>query len=134
MRFYRFELAFDGEPQDVGFLQGTNDTGLDSQTFRSLMAPFENLASPDLYEPLGVAFFFTEEGLHRYRSAINAFIAPLEALGWSLMGYVLDEPNYSRSIYHDTDQAAWNREYLGPLGYGYEVEDAAELLNKPAQF
>ena len=27
-KFYRFELAFDGQPQGVGFLQGLEDTGL----------------------------------------------------------------------------------------------------------
>lgn len=133
MRFYRFELAFDGEPQGVGFLQGADDVGLDNQTYLSLMDPFESLESPYLDEPLGAMFFFTGEGLCRFLSAINAFIDALKPFGWSLIGFVLDEPDYSRSIYHDNDQAAWTQEYLRPMGEGYEVNDAAELLNKPAQ-
>ena len=66
MRFYRFELAFDGEPQGVGFLQGAEDVGLDNKDLLSLLDPFEKLPSPYLDEPLGAMFFFTEEGMDRY--------------------------------------------------------------------
>ena len=51
MRFYRFELAFDGEPQGVGFLQGAEDVGLDNKDLLSLLDPFEKLPSPYLDEP-----------------------------------------------------------------------------------
>lgn len=132
MRFYRFELAFDGEPQGVGFLQGAEDVGLDNKDLLSLLDPFEKLPSPYLDEPLGAMFFFTEEGMDKFMPYINAFVKALEPHGWSLLGYVLYEGDYSTSIYHDAYQAAWTREYLSPIGKGYPVTDAAELLKKPA--
>lgn len=41
MKFYRFELAFDGTPQGVGFLQGVDDIGLSNKKFTALMDPFD---------------------------------------------------------------------------------------------
>lgn len=84
MRFYRFELAFDGEPQGVGFLQGAEDVGLDNKDLLSLLDPFEKLPSPYLDEPLGAMFFFTEEGMDKFMPYINAFVKALEPHGWSL--------------------------------------------------
>ena len=40
MKLYRFELAFMGEMQNVGFLHGLNDIGLDAETERQMLAPF----------------------------------------------------------------------------------------------
>lgn len=36
MKLYRFELAFMGEMQNVGFLHGLNDIGLDAETERQM--------------------------------------------------------------------------------------------------
>ena len=38
MKLYRFELAFMGEMQNVGFLHGLNDIGLDAETERQMLA------------------------------------------------------------------------------------------------
>ena len=43
MKLYRFELAFMGEMQNVGFLHGLNDIGLDAETERQMLAPFDKL-------------------------------------------------------------------------------------------
>ena len=131
MRFYRFEVAKTGETQGEGFLQGIDEVGLDSKTFLSLVDPFETLPNPYLDEPFGVKFFFTEEGLKKFMPHINAFVKVLKPLGWSLLGFVLSEDDYAESVYHDAYQVAWTRDSLGPLGPGYPVEDAEELLSKP---
>ena len=67
MKFYRFELAFDGTPQGVGFLQGVDDIGLSNKKFTALMDPFDELPCPRLTDfESRVLFFFTEEGLKKF--------------------------------------------------------------------
>ena len=38
--YIRFELAFEGEEQGVGFMTGLDDTGMDEDEVEDLLAPF----------------------------------------------------------------------------------------------
>ena len=133
MKFYRFELAFDGTPQGVGFLQGVDDIGLSNKKFTALMDPFDELPCPRLTDfESRVLFFFTEEGLKKFAPAIDAISKAIGPRGWSLLGLVLDECSFEHSLYHDALQAAWPYEYLAPIMGFYEVKSATDLFDKTA--
>ena len=136
MRFYRFELAFDLQPQGVGFLNGLTDAIDNPRTVGRLMDDFDkNLKCPwldEVYTRFQTMFFFTEEGLKRFAPSINAIIKALKPRGWTLLGLVLDEEDQSAIVYHDEYQAAWTRAYLEPEPKFYEVRKAEAMLSMPA--
>ena len=85
MKLYRFELAFMGEMQNVGFLHGLNDIGLDAETERQMLAPFDKLPRKFLGNSANVSFWFTVDGLHRYLPAIQMLEKEIEPDGWNLL-------------------------------------------------
>lgn len=40
MKFYRYELAFDGEPQGIGLFQGIDDMGLTDEEVSGILRKF----------------------------------------------------------------------------------------------
>lgn len=115
-RLYRFELAFDGEPQRVGFLQGLADIGLWYPVEVDLYAEFDILPAPKLEAPelnLGekISFWFTEDGLNTFESAINRVADEIAEKNWQLLGSWM-EADIKDSIYHDQYQAAFSADYM----------------------
>ena len=128
MQFYRFELAFCGEPQGVGFIQGLEDIGLPIKKYGQLYDPFETLPCPEICDPNGpILFFFTKAGLQKYAPAIDAIGQTIRPKDWDLLGMVLEEGSFEHALYHDDFQAAWSRSYLEPKGDFYTIKTAEEL-------
>lgn len=50
MKLFRFELAFDGEPQDIGILRGLDDIGLPEGVSVNIEEDFNELPCPKLSE------------------------------------------------------------------------------------
>ena len=44
---FRFELAFDGEPEHVGVFQGVSDIGLAEDEVNSFLSEFSDLKIPE---------------------------------------------------------------------------------------
>jgi len=125
-RLYRFELAFDGEPQGVGFLQGLDDIGLWNVVTSNLYSLFDILPAPKLDE--SVSFWFTEYGVAWFEDAINQVIDEIAENNWQLLGAVIDD-DLQESIYHDEFQAAFHLEYIGSMSIEYvEVRDIGEFM------
>ena len=136
MRFYRFELAFDGEPQGVGFLQGLDDVGFTTARKERLMQPFnKHLAIPDVEseDDSAVVFFFTEQGLMRFAKDLNRIIKAIEPHGWSLIATVMEEDDFTHALYSDEYQAAWSRTYLGCYSNFVEISLAEDACNMVPQ-
>ena len=135
MRFYRFELAFDLQPQGVGFLNGLTDAIDNPRTVGRLMEDFDNhLKCPwldEVYTRFQTMFFFTEEGLKRFAPSINAIIKALKPRGWTMLGLVLEEEDLSAAVYYDEYQVAWTRAYLEQEPKFHEVHKAEAMLNMP---
>lgn len=116
---YRFELAFAGEEQGVGILQGLDDTPIPFVTrdeffsvFDSLPVP-QNISTPDDSQ---VVFWFTEKGLQQYANVINAIIQELEEYDWQVVAMPLvidsDRPrtlSTQDALYKDEFQVAFSR-------------------------
>ena len=89
----RFELAFDGEPQGVGFMTGLEDVGLPTHIESQLHQPFDDkLESPIIrsmtHEP--VEFWFTDLGLETFWPAIRDIARKIAKYDWSLL-YIFEE-------------------------------------------
>lgn len=108
----RFELAFDGEPQGVGFLQGLTDVGLPGVNIELLYALFASLPCPNVKNDNGVEFWFRPDGIDKYRDAINAVIQALDTVNWQVLCGTMEEDVAANSIYSDSWQAGFSPEYL----------------------
>ena len=114
MKVYRFELSFFDEPQGVGILQGLDETALSGRKVIRLLEPFQSkLRCPDLSDKnvngSGVVFWFTEEGLREFCSAIHNIIAALDPSGWGVIMCEKDlcDGEEAFSVYSDKYQIAW---------------------------
>ena len=85
---FRFELAFDGEPEHVGVFQGVSDIGLAEDEVNSFLSEFSDLKIPELSR--NSESWFTLLGLKEFFEAIKNFSAKLEETGWSILMYVRD--------------------------------------------
>ena len=106
-RYYRYELVFDGEPQNVGFLNGLMDVGLPISVESALYEPFEELESPTIH-PNGktVEFWFSESGQTYFSEAIGAVASAIAPYGWELISRE-KEASDSDAVYRDKYQVAW---------------------------
>lgn len=66
MKLFRFELAFDGEPQDIGILRGLDDIGLPEGVSVNIEEDFNELPCPKFSE--AVSFWFTEFGVQTFQA------------------------------------------------------------------
>lgn len=108
----RFELAFDGEPQEVGFLQGLCDAGLPQVTAELLYALFSSLPAPKIESDCGVEFWFRPAGIEKYRDAINKIIQALDNVNWQVLCGTMEEDTQANAIYFDEWQAGFSPVYL----------------------
>ena len=125
-KFYRFELAFDGQPQGVGFLQGLEDTGLPKSTTDDIYHEFDLLPAQTLEGPSLPAFFFTDTGLDRFGAALDRIISELDEINWQLLGYIMED-DLANAIYYDECQAAFDREHLNTSTAGDPIASVAEI-------
>lgn len=85
---YRFELAFEGVPQEVGFLVGLDDC-FSAELSMPLYERFKDLPTPGVtYRERGT-FWFTEYGYEAFAADIQAVDDALHEIGWSLLRYEL---------------------------------------------
>ena len=68
---FRFELAFDGEPEHVGVFQGVSDIGLAEDEVNSFLSEFSDLKIPELSR--NSESWFTLLGLKEFFEAIKNF-------------------------------------------------------------
>lgn len=129
--FFRFELAFDGEPQDVGLLQGLEDVGLPTDVCGNLYEGFASLKSPDLETDDGpVSFWFSGDGLEKYGESIDLIQKTIIEKGWSLIVSTMkmDASDMANAVYQDEYQAAWTREYVWNASKMEPFESVDKLL------
>lgn len=107
-RLFRFELAFDGTPQGVGFLQGLANVGLWEVIEDGLYSLFETLPVCELGVDEPVSFWFTEYGLDRYDDSINRIADEIAENNWQLIGTSIDD-DMKNAIYKDEFQVAFLR-------------------------
>lgn len=125
-KLFRFELAFSGEPQGVGFLQGLDDVGLLGFIRDDLYSLFDTLPIHELDEP--VSFWFTEDGLRQYKDAINRIEDEVSGNGWQLIGASIDD-RMENVIYKDMFQVAFPLEYIQSKQIEYlNVNDVDEFF------
>ena len=125
-KFYRFELAFDDQPQGVGFLQGLKDTGLPKAITDDIYHEFDLLPAQTLEDPGLPVFFFTEAGLDRYGAVLDRIISALDEINWQLFGYIMED-DLTNAVYYDVWQAAFDREYLNTSTDGDPIPCVAEF-------
>lgn len=127
-RLFRFELAFDGEPQNVGFLEGLADIGLPKNQQDAFYAAFSSLPAPDLYGEETVSFWFTQKGMEKYKQIINEIIQAISPYGWEIIGSSM-EANIEDCVYQDDLQVAFVVESLGRSADSFvELSNAEALL------
>ena len=111
MKVYRFELAFDGRPQNIGFLQGIDEMGLPLKQEIHLLELFDSLPCPKLnaWDPL--EFWFTEVGFRTYTSAFREYKQALSETLWDLIFEVKDvsAEELGWAVYQDEYQVCWDR-------------------------
>lgn len=112
-KLYRFMLAFDSEPQDVGLFQGIDETGMDISLMCELTDPFEELPCPMLETPddSPVEFWFREKGLDKFKDDLNNIINELSNLNWQVLGQEMTE-TLENSLYFDEYQVAFSASCL----------------------
>ncbi len=110
-KFYRFELAFNGEPQDVGFLQGLDEVGFDDEYLDALYALFDSLPVPPFNASRMVTHWFTEKGLAEFWSAIAQVHLAIQNRNWQLIWACIDA-NIEEACYSDDFQAAFRQSYI----------------------
>lgn len=103
MTLYRFELAFDGEMQDVGLFHGIYDAVPNEAETAAFEQAFHMLAAPELNEK--AEFWFKPAGLIRFANALLKTQALLEQYNWQLV-LMTRQPGQEPVIYQDRDQIA----------------------------
>lgn len=111
--YVRFELAFDGEEQQVGFLTGLEDTGMDAEEVEELLEPFnQNMKVPPYrdWQSDSEHFpgaYFTKVGYLKYKDAINRIIEAVtyRKNGWAVIEIQSHSFPESYLYYEDEEQA-----------------------------
>lgn len=128
--YYRFELAFLGEPQDVGILQGLEDTPLPFVLTEEIYSYFNRLPVPeDLETPddSPIVSLFTKKGLKEFADALNVIIFELEPFNWQVIGRSFElDPQHA--IYQDEYQVAFSRTDIIELTF-FDTNDYKEVVS-----
>ena len=128
MKYWRFQLAFDGEPQGVGFLTGIEDVGLPGDKEVDLLDEFQSLPCPTVYCPC--EFWFTAEGVHKYRTALQKMAEQISPYNWTLTYAMMDASveDYNAAVYKDALQIAWDKKKVP----NHDTVEYKELENEIA--
>ena len=136
--YYRFELAFSGEEQDVGLLQGLADTSLSPSVIEELYHSFDLLPLPPILETpddSAVVFLFTEKGVREFANAINNIIFELRSYDWQVIAMPFQlEPKFA--LFCDEYQIAYSRtdllELMWPEHFNFcEVSSVSSSQSNP---
>lgn len=119
MKFYRYELAFNGEPQGIGLFQGIDDMGLTDDEVSGIMRKFDDLYCPVICTSDTLVFFFTELGNTRFNNVIQFLNSIIKLHGWQLIRIVIEADSFKTAIYHDDLQAVWTQKSLGVLNWEF---------------
>lgn len=117
--YTRYDLMFEGETQDVGFMVGLVDTGMDEDEIDELLEPFdEGLPNPPVQGKVDssthfAAWYFTTTGEETFREAIQAICEAVHFRknGWSVRKTVVTDVEPSDIVYKDAYQAAIRTAY-----------------------
>lgn len=112
MNLIRYELDFFGEPQEVGFIQGLKDQGLNNKIIDDLICTFDKeLAIPNYSEFKSkkgkyIASFFTEAGLIKFKKSINKIISFInqQENGFSVIKKAIKLKDTEHILYKDENQ------------------------------
>lgn len=104
MKLFRFELAFDGEPQDIGILRGLDDIGLPEGVLVNIEEDFNELPCPKLSE--AVSFWFTEFGVQTFQATLDYLVEQSRELNWQILYAELPGMSISKALYADQFQVA----------------------------
>lgn len=104
MKLFRFELAFDGEPQDIGILRGLDDIGLPEGVSVNIEEDFNELPCPKLSE--AVSFWFTEFGVQTFQATLDYLVEQSRELNWQILYAELPGMSISKALYADQFQVA----------------------------
>lgn len=104
MKLFRFELAFDGEPQDIGILRGLDDIGLSEGVSVNIEEDFNELPCPKLSE--AVSFWFTEFGVQTFQATLDYLVEQSMELNWQILYAELPGVSISKALYADQFQVA----------------------------
>lgn len=69
MILYRYELVYEEQLQNIGFLVGLKDIGFPKEKIDKLIKPFQDyliIPHKDIYELKGVKFYFTKKGKDKF--------------------------------------------------------------------
>lgn len=91
--YIRFEMAFEGEEQQVGFLTGLDDTGMDEDEVEELMEPFNrSMGVPPYRNWKGETThfpgaYFTKAGYLLFKDAIDKIVEAVKYRdnGWEVI-------------------------------------------------
>ena len=104
MKLFRFELAFDGEPQDIGILRGLDDIGLPEGVSVNIEEDFNELPCPKLSE--AVSFWFTEFGVQTFQATLDYLVEQSRELNWQILYAELPGMSISKALYAGQFQVA----------------------------
>lgn len=93
MILYRYELVYEEQLQNIGFLVGLKDIGFPKEKIDKLIKPFQDyliIPHGDIYELKGVKFYFTEKGKEKFEKYINRIKEELENVYWGIKEFILE--------------------------------------------
>lgn len=102
---FRFELAFDGEPQEIGILRGLDDIGLPEGVALNIEADFNELPIPHITK--AASFWFTERGLLTFQTTLDYLAEHSRELNWQLLYAGMPQVDMSKALYADELQVAF---------------------------
>lgn len=108
MKVYRYELAFDGESQEVGFFVGLEDIGISGDLKKELIRPFdEKLPMPPisiLANYKRTKSYFTEKGMRFFEAEISNLKNVIEEFCYEVLEIEKELTNKDKVVYKDSLQ------------------------------
>ena len=108
MIYTRFELTYNGQPENIGFLYGLSEVISDEEQIEELTERFEKdlkmhnaiLNKHDLKEN-ETASFFTEKGIKYFKKDIENIIEAIREKGWDVKTETINKKPF---LYEDEYQ------------------------------
>lgn len=120
MNYTRYELSYDGEPQNVGMMMGLDDMDMDEDEMEMILERFNEelplvptIRTFDKSSTHYPACYFTSKGLEKFKQEIDALVEAIHYKdnGWRVnevtLSNVLDDDIY----YTDEYQAVIKTKY-----------------------
>lgn len=124
---YRFELAFDGELQDIGIFCGLDEIDLPEGIRQNIENDFNMLTCPHLSET--ASFWLTEHGLQALQYTIDYLIEHSRKLNWQLLYAKISDAYMSKALYVDGAQVAFPAKMIKHLQPQYrEFGTVSDLM------